>query len=237
MENHNLNSYSEEQNQGRALSMPALMPKVFIWMTLALVITGFTAFAVATSPAALSLIYSSKFVFWGLLALEFVIVFVISLRFTRLSLTATTILFVLYSVINGATLSAGFITYSLGSIAKVFFICAGTFAAMSLIGLTTKRDLSKIGSILYMALTGLVIATVVNLFMHSNAFWMIISYVGVLIFVGLTAYDVQKIKTDLQTMDNQSEFAAKFALISAFSLYLDFINIFFDLLRILADRD
>lgn len=237
MENENLNLFTQERKRNGALSMPALMPKVFIWMTLALLITGFTAFAVASSPAVLGVIFGNRLAFWVLIMAELALVWAISARIDRLSLVNATVLFVLYSVINGATLSVIFLTYAASSIASVFFITAGTFAAMTLVGLTTKKDMSSVGGLCFMGLIGLIIATVVNLFLKSGTFGMIISYIGVLIFVGLTAYDANKIKNALQQMDNSSEHAAKIALIGALSLYLDFINIFLYLLRIFGNRD
>jgi FtsH-binding integral membrane protein len=146
-------------------------------------------------------------------------------------------MFILYSVVNGATLSVIFLAYSLASIATVFFITAGTFAAMAFIGYTTKTDLSSMGKIVLMALIGLIIATIVNVFMKSAMFDLILSYVGVLIFVGLTAYDSQKIKQMLLQAPDASEAAQKVALLGALSLYLDFVNLFIYLLRIFGKRD
>ena len=145
-------------------------------------------------------------------------------------------MFIVYSVINGVLLSFIFLAYTMSSISTVFFITAGTFGVMALIGYTTKTDLSKLGSILFMALIGLIIATVVNMFVHSSGLQLIISYVGVLIFVGLTAYDTQKIKQMLNEQSSADESAQKLALLGALSLYLDFVNLFIHLLRILGDR-
>ncbi|MCD8296715.1 MAG: Bax inhibitor-1/YccA family protein, partial [Prevotella sp.] len=211
----------------------ALMRKVYVWMTLALVITGFTAYGVASSPGIISALYSSRMIFWGLLIAELALVFIVSARIDRMSITTATLLFVAYSILNGVTLSAIFLVYTMSSIANVFFITAGTFAAMSLIGLFTKTDLTSLGKILFMALIGLVIATLVNVFfIRSGMFSLIVSYIGVLIFVGLTAYDTQKIKQMLIAADNMSEEGQKIALLGALSLYLDFINLFLYLLRI-----
>ena len=168
-------------------AFPVLMRKVYVWMTLALVITGFTAYGVANSPGILQAIYSNSILMWGLIIAEFALVIGVSAAINRLSLTTATIMFILYSVINGALLSSIFVIYTASSIATVFFITAGTFGAMALIGYTTKTDLSSMGKILFMALIGLVIATLVNLFIKSSGFTLILSYVGVLIFVGLTA--------------------------------------------------
>jgi FtsH-binding integral membrane protein len=150
----------------------------------------------------------------------------------RLSLTTATLLFILYSVINGASLSVIFLGYSQTVIAKTFLITAGMFGAMSVFGYVTKQDLSGIGKILFMALIGLIIATIVNLFVKSSMFDMVLSYIGVVIFVGLTAWDTQKIKQMLLMADGMDEGVQKIALMGALSLYLDFINLFLYLLRI-----
>lgn len=218
-------------------AFPALMRKLYVWMTLALAITGICAYGVATSPSILQLIYSGGATIWVLFLLELGLVFYTTARIDRLSLSTATSLFVLYSALNGVTLSSIFIIYSMASIAKVFFITAGTFAAMTAYGYFTKTDLSRFGSILFMALIGLIIASVVNVFMRSAMFDFILSYVGVAIFVGLTAWDSQKIKEMLARQADLSEGAQKLALMGALSLYLDFINLFLYLLRIFGNRD
>ena len=226
------------RNKDFAMStaFPALMRKVFVWMTLALAITGLTAYGVATSPTILSLIFSSKVTFFGLIIAEFALVFAISGAINRLSLSTATMLFILYSVINGATLSTIFFAFSVATIGKVFFITAGTFGAMALVGYTTKTDLTSMGKLLFMALLGIIIASVVNMFVASSGLDLILSYVGVLVFVGLTAYDTQKIKQMCQTAPDAGESAQKLALIGALSLYLDFINLFLYLLRIFGNN-
>ena len=226
------------RNKDYAMStaFPALMRKVFVWMTLALAITGLTAYGVATSPTILSLIFSSKVTFSGLIIAEFALVFAISGAINRLSLSTATMLFILYSVTNGATLSSIFFAFSVATIGKVFFITAGTFGAMALVGYTTKTDLTSMGKLLFMALLGIIIASVVNMFVGSSGLDLILSYVGVLVFVGLTAYDTQKIKQMCQTAPDAGESAQKLALIGALSLYLDFINLFLYLLRIFGNN-
>ena len=226
------------RNKDYAMStaFPALMRKVFVWMTLALAITGLTAYGVATSPAILSLIFSSKVTFFGLIIAEFALVFAISGAINRLSLSTATLLFILYSVINGATLSSIFFAFSVATIGKVFFITAGTFGAMALVGYTTKTDLTSMGKLLFMALLGIIIASVVNMFVGSSGLDLILSYVGVLVFVGLTAYDTQKIKQMCQSAPDAGESTQKLALIGALSLYLDFINLFLYLLRIFGNN-
>ena len=228
---------SAERQWDVSAAFPVLMRKVYVWMTLALVITGFTAYGVANSPGILQAIYSNSILMWGLIIAEFALVIGVSAAINRLSLTTATIMFILYSVINGALLSSIFVIYTASSIATVFFITAGTFGAMALIGYTTKTDLSSMGKILFMALVGLVIATLVNLFIKSSGFTLILSYVGVLIFVGLTAYDSQKIKQMLLQAPDAGEGAQKIALLGALTLYLDFINLFLYLLRIFGKRE
>ncbi len=216
---------------------PALMRKVYVWMTMALAITGICAYGVATSPNIMQMIYGNSMTIWVLFIVELGLVFYTTARIQKLSLTTATTLFIIYSALNGVTLSGIFMVYSMTSIAKVFFITAGTFAAMALYGYFTKTDLSKIGNILFMALIGLIIATVVNLFMKSAMFDLILCYIGVGIFVGLTAWDSQKIKHMLAMQVDMSENAQKIALMGALSLYLDFINLFLYLLRIFGNRN
>ena len=226
-----------ERELEASAALPVLMRKVYVWMTLALVITGFTAYAVAATPNLQQLVFANTWVLWGLIIAEVGLVIAINAAINKLSLAMATLLFILYSVINGATLSVIFVAYSIGTISKVFFITAGTFAVMAFIGYVTKTDLSKMGKILFLALIGIIIATVVNIFVKSSGLDMILSYVGVLVFVGLTAYDTQKIKQMLWQAGDVSENSQKVALLGALSLYLDFINLFLYLLRIFGRRD
>ena len=232
-----LKEYANEREWAISEAFPVLMRKVYVWMTLALVITGITAYGVASSPAILQAIYTNQLLFWGLIIAEFALVIGVTAAINKLSLTTATLMFVLYSVINGAMLSSIFLIYTASSIATVFFITAGTFAAMAIVGYTTKADLSSIGNILFMALIGLIIATIVNIFVKSSGLDMIISYVGVLIFVGLTAWDSQKIKQMMLQAPDAGEGMQKMALLGALTLYLDFINLFIYLLRIFGRRD
>lgn len=227
-----------EKERGLTNVFSALMRKVYLWMALALVITGVTAYGVATSETLMYTLYSNSALMWGLLIAELALVFVISGAINRLSLTTATLLFIVYSVLNGVTLSSIFAIYTGTTIAQVFFITAGTFGAMAFYGYTTKRDLTSMGKILFMALIGLVIATIVNMFLKSSGFSYILSYIGVIVFVGLTAWDSQKIKQMLMTQYDMSEGAQKLALLGALTLYLDFINLFLYLLRIFgSSRD
>ena len=227
----------EEREEQMSLAFPALMRKVYVWMTLALVITGVTAYGVASSPGLIYTLMSSEYLFWGCLLGELGLVYFISSRIMNLSLTTATLLFIAYSILNGVTMSFIFLVYTTSSIANVFFITAGTFGAMSLIGYTTKRDLSKMGQLLMMALVGLIIASFAKILMKSDSLSLIISYVGVVVFVGLTAWDTQKIKRMLAQADDISEDAQKIALLGALTLYLDFVNLFLYLLRLLGKRN
>lgn len=232
-----LKNLSVDEQMSMSSAFPVLMRKVYVWMTLALVITGFTAYGVATSPGVLQLIFGNQILFWGMIIAELALVIGVSAAINRLSLTTATLMFILYSVINGALFSSIFLIYTASSIATVFFITAGTFGVMALIGYTTKTDLTSIGKYLFMALIGLIIATLVNMFIKSEGFTYILSYIGVLIFVGLTAYDSQKIKQMLLQAPDAGEGAQKLALLGALTLYLDFINLFIYLLRIFGRRE
>ena len=233
----NFDGMTRERELSMSEAFPVLMRKVYVWMAMALVLTGATAYGVATTPGVLMTLYSNQLLFWGLIIAEFALVVGISAAINRLSLTTATLMFVLYSVINGATMSSIFMIYTMSSIASVFFITAGTFAVMAIAGYTTKKDLTSMGKILLMALIGIIIATIVNIFVKSSGLEMIVSYLGVLIFVGLTAYDSQKIKQMLQMAPDAGEGAQKLALLGALSLYLDFINLFIYLLRIFGRRE
>ena len=233
----NFDGMTRERELSMSAAFPALMRKVYVWMSLALVLTGVTAYGVATSPGVLNAIFNNQILFWGLVIAEFALVIGISAAIHKLSLTTATLMFVLYSVINGAVLSSIFLIYTMLSIASVFFITAGTFAVMAFIGYTTKKDLTSMGKILFMALIGIIIATIVNIFLKSSGLEMIVSYLGVLIFVGLTAYDSQKIKNMLLMAPDAGEGAQKLALLGALTLYLDFINLFIYLLRIFGRRE
>lgn len=228
---------SAERQWDVSAAFPVLMRKVYVWMTLALVITGITAYGVANSPGILQAIYTNKILFFGMIIAEFALVIGVSAAINKLSLATATLMFILYSVINGALMSYIFLAYTASSVATVFFITAGTFAAMAVIGYTTKTDLSSMGKYLFMALIGLIIATVVNLFVKSDGMTLILSYIGVLVFVGLTAWDSQKIKQMLLQAPDAGEGAQKLALLGALTLYLDFINLFIYLLRIFGKRE
>lgn len=215
-----------------------LMRSVYLWMVFALVITGLTAAYVANSPAYISALVNNPVLFYGVIIAELALVFILSGRIHRMSFTSASLMFILYSLLTGVSLSTIFLAYTESSIATTFLITAGTFGTMSLVGFVTKKDLSKLGGILFMALIGLIIATLVNIFLVSDTLGWIINYVGVLIFVGLTAYDTQKIKQMVREYGTDiNEQTQKMALMGSLSLYLDFINMFLYLLRIFGNRD
>lgn len=213
-----------------------VMRKTFGWMTMCLLITALTAMGVVNSGLFYQI--ASSGAMWLLIIAELVLVFVLSARINKMSVTTATLMLIVYSALNGVTLSFIFLAYSLGSIAKTFFITTGMFGVMALVGATTKRDLSKMGSILFMALIGLIIASLVNIFLHSSGLDWIISLIGVVLFTALTAYDVQRVKrlaTESDLYDDTQ--VGRLAVISALSLYLDFINLFLYLLRFFGRND
>lgn len=239
---NNQNYYPEGSRSGGyiyeqdvAVVQRSLIQRVFLWMTMGLSITGLTAMLTYSSSLFYELM-SNSILFWGLMLAELGIVFYLSSRVMKMSFMTATILFAAYSILNGVTLSFIFAAYTMQSIATTFFVTAGTFATMAVVGYVTKRDLSKMGSILMMALIGLIIATVVNIFLKNSMFELVISGIGVLIFTGLTAYDTQKIKLMLHQAENE-EVAKKLSVIGALTLYLDFINLFLYLLRFLGSRN
>lgn len=212
------------------------MTKVYNWMALALVITGVVAYITATTPGIIGAIVGSKLLFYGLLIGELLLVVYLTSAMQRLSQTAAITTFLIYSLLNGLTMSVIFLAYTTASISTTFLVSAGTFAAMSLYGYTTKKDLTSIGNIAFMALIGIIIASIVNFFLKSEMMYWIITYLGVAVFVGLTAYDTQKLKRIGNQGFTSEESMEKMSIMGALTLYLDFINMFLFLLRILGDR-
>ena len=210
------------------------MKRVYLNMFLGLLVTAFVSMACANSIAYLEFILLNRWAMIGLIIAEFGLVIGISSGINRLSSTVAMLLFFLFAAVNGLMLAPIFLVYTGASIAKTFFITAGTFGAMSIYGYTTGTDLSKFSRILMMALIGLIIATVVNMFMHSESLDYIISFVGIILFVGLTAWDTQKIKQ--MAVGMPADQIGRLATIGALSLYLDFINLFLYLLRFFGDR-
>ncbi len=218
-------------------AVATLMRNMYAWMAIALVITGFTAFAVANSYSLIYAIATNSILFYGLIFAELGLVYYLSSRIFRMSFATAGLLFAVYSIVNGVTLSLIFLIYELGSIVSTFFITAGTFGAMAVVGSFLKKDLSFIGRFALMALIGLIIAGVVNIFMRSEGFSFIIAIIGVLVFTALTAYDAQKMKNLIAENGYEiNENTQKLALIGALELYLDFVNLFLYLLRLLGSR-
>ena len=232
----NYNRSYVSPGRDRSLSFPSLMRSVYIWMALALAVTGLTAMTIATQPQIVYAIFANRAIFWMLILAELGMVIYLSARIMSMSFATAGIVFVVYALLNGVTLSSLFMAYTAESIAQTFFVTAGTFGAMAVIGFLVKRDLSAIGRFFYMALIGLIIATVANAFFHNSGLAMICNYAGVVIFSGLTAYDTQKIKHMLLATSQDEERTKRVALLGALSLYLDFINLFLFLLRIFGGR-
>lgn len=207
-----------------------VMRRVYVKMLVAMLVTAVTSIYVSGSETILRFIYGNTFVTWGLIISQIAVVLVLSGRLNKLSVTAATLLFYLYSVLTGVVFSSILLLYTASSVGMTFLITAGVFAAMSIYGFTTSNDLTKFGSIMFMALIGLIICSVVNIFLKSSGMEWIISLAGVAIFIGLTAWDTQKIKNAaMYAADGTS--AEKLATIGALSLYLDFVNLFIYLLR------
>lgn len=236
-EEMNYQSFTRDRQLEASYAFPALMRKTYLWMSMALVITGLTAYVVATNAAISSYLFMHSQLIWVLFLAEIGLVIGLSAAIRKISLSTATLMFVAYAALNGITFSSLFYVYTMGSLASTFFITAGTFGAMSLVGFFTKTDLSSMGKILLMALIGLIIASVVNIFVASSGLEMLMTYLGVLIFVGLTAYDTQKIKQMFLMAPDASESTQKYSVLGALTLYLDFINLFLYLLRIFGRRE
>ena len=210
--------------------------KVYGWMSLGLAITALVAVVTASYPALLKLIVANRWVFYGLLIAQLILVGALAGWVSKMSAGVASFIFVAYAALNGLTFSIIFLVFTVASIATTFIITAGTFGLMSAYGYFTKRDLTSIGNLCFMALLGLIVASIVNLFWTNSTFYWITTYAGVLIFVGLTAYDTQKIK-QMNVLGNEgTDEDRKEAIVGALALYLDFINLFLLLLRIFGRR-
>ena len=230
-------NFVSTHQSAKSSAVATLLKSVYMQMAAALSVTGIVAYFLAQSPLFLQTIMTNPSIIWIAIIAQLALVIWLSARLQRMSMATATLLFILYSVLMGVSMSAIFIAYTMSSIASTFFITAGTFFVMSIIGIVTRIDLSRIGSILLMALIGLIIASVVNIFLHSETMYWIISFAGVLIFVGLTAYDTQKIKEMVANYGVADDMGHKLALFGALTLYLDFVNLFLHLLRILGNRE
>jgi FtsH-binding integral membrane protein len=224
------------QHTATEVAVSALFKSVYMQMAAALSITGLVAYFLSQSQDFWLFLANNTSLIWVVLIAQIVLVIWLSARFTRMSMTSATLLFILYSAMMGVTMSTIFMVYTMSSIASVFFITAGMFLVMSLLGYFTRMDLTRLGSVLFMALIGVIIASLVNIFLKSEMLYWVVSYVAVVVFVGLTAYDTQKIKQMLAEYGEVDEMGYKLALFGALTLYLDFINLFLYLLRIFGDR-
>ncbi|MCM1138469.1 MAG: Bax inhibitor-1/YccA family protein [Duncaniella sp.] len=227
------NGYHSTQQEA-IMTTSAVMKRVYLKMFIGLLVTAFVALFGASSPSYINFMMSNSWFYWGLLIAEIALVIAISSRITKMSSTTATLLFFAFAAINGLALSSIFLVYTATSIAKTFFICAGTFGAMSVYGFFTTQDLTKWGNFLIYALIGLIIASVVNIFTRSTQLDWIISICGVLIFIGLTAWDTQTIKKMAEY--TPAQYAGHLATIGALNLYLDFINLFLYLLRFFGNQ-
>ena len=214
----------------------AFLTGVYYWMTFALGLSALCAWAVGTTPALTNLVYKNPLLLTVLIVAELGLVIAVSWGINKMSAATATALFALYAALNGVTLGYIFIVYTIPAITSAFLTTTLTFAVMAILGSVTKRDLTRLGSILLMALIGLIIASFVNIFLKNSTMGWIITYAGVLIFVGLTAYDAQKVKQMYLTMGGDMETNRKISVLGALTLYLDFVNLFLMLLRIFGGR-
>jgi len=216
-----------------------ILRNVYLWMTAGLLLTGVVSFGVAGNPALMRSLVGTRFLFMALIIGELALVMYLSTRIMHMSASSATLAFAAYSILNGITLSVIFLAYTGAEISLAFFTAAGTFAGMSLYAMTTKRDLSGFGHYLIMGLWGIIIASVVNMFLRSEGLYYMISYIGVLVFIGLTAYDTQTIKRWNEQFGSSisEDQYVKLSIMGALKLYLDFINIFLFMLRIFSRRN
>jgi len=232
--NSRFNARTIERTAVYDSGLRAYMQKVFALMAIGVGVTGLVAFGISNSPAAIQLIFGTPLQ-WVVIFAPLVFVLAFSFGINRISASTAQILFYAFSALMGLSLSSIFLIYTGTSVARVFFITAGTFAGMALFGYTTKRDLTAMGSFLIMGLWGLVLASIVNIFWQPQGLQFALSILGVLIFTGLTAYDAQQIKNEYHEADDHDVMSKK-AIFGALRLYLDFINLFISLMRILGDR-
>lgn len=239
-DNRNYNQTYNQEFSTQTLAQ-TFMAKVFTWMFLALAVTAFTAYTFAGSPSLMGLMVSESggmsILGWVVMLAPLAFVFFLSAKFQSLSKGAMTLIFIAFSLLMGMSLSFVLLIYTSASVFSTFIVTSGTFGLMAVVGYTTKTDLTKFGSLLMMGLVGIILASIVNFFMQSGTMEYIISFLGVLIFTGLTAYDVQKLKRiGMASGEFQGETQEKLAIMGALTLYLDFINLFLFLLRFLGDR-
>ena len=233
----NLSPYDTTRSpEAVAEGQRSVMLRVFGWMALGLTVTAAAAFYTLTNERLLNAIFSSMWLFIGLLAIEIALVMVLSARLMKLTVNGARLAFIAYAALNGVTLSFLMLVYTAASVAQVFALTAGMFGVMAMYGYVTKTDLTRWGNLLMMGVLGLIVALVINIFLHNTQLDLVISVIGVLVFVGLTAYDSQKIKRMAAAVDPESEVGHKMAIIGALKVYLDFINMFLFLLRLFGRR-
>jgi len=219
-----------------AVAIPAFLARVYAWMAAGLLVTAGCAFATLSNESLLQMVFGNRLVFFGLIIAELGLVAWLSGMVGRLSAATAGAVFILYSALNGLTLSAVFLAYTSASVVSTFVVTAGMFGAMSVFGLVTKRSLDGVGSFAFMGLIGVVIASLVNLFLKSDMLGFVLSCAGVIVFVALTAYDTRKLKMMASTIDAGSEVGRRGAISGALALYLDFINLFLMMLRLFGNR-
>jgi len=212
----------------------AFLSAVYGWMCAGLVITAVTAWYVAASPAIVGALASNRVLLWGLLIAQFAIVVVLSARVQQLAASTAALLFVLYSAVTGATMSFMLIAFTGESVATTFLVTAGMFGGLATYGTATKRSLGGLGQFLFMGLLGVVLASIVGLFWHNDAFQFVLSFIGVLVFSGLVAYDAQRLRA--MALESPYGQASSYAIVGALTLYLDFTNLFLFLLRFTGNR-
>ncbi len=228
--------YQSAEFQQELTAQRTFMARVFGWMTIGMLVTAVTAFALDATPTIRQAIMGNTGIFWTLIIVQFGVALAFGFLLNKLPAAVAAVLFLVYSLITGVVFSSLFLIYNIGTLYAAFFITAGMFGGTAIFGWVTKKDLSRMGSLLFMALLGLILATVVNIFLHSSGLSMLINYAGVLIFTGLTAYDVQKMKRLYAVGPAGSRIYNRTAIWGAFELYLDFINLFLFILRILGSR-
>ena len=239
--NHTNNQINYTETSGVVSVSKTFLSGVFMWMTMALSITALVSWTFASNPSLMSILINSETgsmsaIGWVVMFAPLGLVLLMVMRFQKMSASSMLLVFIVYSILMGMSLSFIFLVYSLPSIAKTFVITAGMFGFMAIVGYTTKTDLTKFGKIMMMGLVGIIIASVVNFFTQSARMDYVISFIGVMVFTGLTAYDVQKLKRLGAGIGTESEMARKATIFGALTLYLDFINLFLFLLRFFGDR-
>lgn len=232
-----MNPYSSFSQSSVLVKTNSFIRSVYNWMAIGLALTGITSYYVASNETAMKLLYGTPGLLMILIIAELGFVFFLSARIQRIEATTATFLFAVYSILNGITLSFIFLAYTATSIVSTFLICSVTFLGCSIYGMITKKDLTSLGGFMFMGLIGIMIASVINIFLQNTAMQMIISYIGVIVFVGLTAYDTQKLKDMATTIpgDATGAMIRKGAIMGALTLYLDFINLFIMLLRVFGN--